>query len=288
LNHRLALGAAAVAAALSSPAFAGNLVTNGSFEDNFGADQFNQPLPDSAGGQSSGAPGTTANGWTVTGTNSSYPAGYAFIFGNANSFTTTNAAVGPTSQYGNPGGPATLPLWGGSADGSPAGSYFYGVDSTFQPSALNQEISGLTVGDQYTLTFDYAAAQQYLYSGNTTDQWVVTLGSETITATPTIDLSSHGFSGWMTESVTFTYEGLGPNPNLLTFVDNGMGGCDSNFLNCAINNPGASGSPPFSLLDGVSLTAVPEPSTWAMMLAGFAGLGYAGLRRRRRAAISIV
>jgi hypothetical protein len=38
----------------------------------------------------------------------------------------------------------------------------------------------------------------------------------------------------------------------------------------------------------VSLTAVPEPSTWAMMLAGFAGLGYAGLRRRRRAAISIV
>ena len=116
----------------------------------------------------------------------------------------------------------------------------------------------------------------------------MTLGSETIVATPTIDLSSHGFSGWMTESVTFTYEGLGPNPNLLTFVDDGMGGCNSNFLNCAINNPGASGSPPFSLLDGVSLTAVPEPSTWAMMLAGFAALGYAGLRRRRRAAISIV
>jgi PEP-CTERM motif len=30
----------------------------------------------------------------------------------------------------------------------------------------------------------------------------------------------------------------------------------------------------------------PEPSTWAMMLLGFAGLGYAGFRRRR-AAISI-
>jgi hypothetical protein len=60
VNHRLALGAAAVAAALSSPAFAGN----------FGAGQFNQTLPASAGGQSSGAPGTTANGWTVTGTTS--------------------------------------------------------------------------------------------------------------------------------------------------------------------------------------------------------------------------
>jgi hypothetical protein len=26
--------------------------------------------------------------------------------------------------------------------------------------------------------------------------------------------------------------------------------------------------------------AVPEPSTWAMMLAGFAGLGYAAIRRK--------
>jgi hypothetical protein len=27
------------------------------------------------------------------------------------------------------------------------------------------------------------------------------------------------------------------------------------------------------------LTPVPEPSTWALMLIGFAGLGYAGFRR---------
>jgi PEP-CTERM motif len=27
--------------------------------------------------------------------------------------------------------------------------------------------------------------------------------------------------------------------------------------------------------------AVPEPSTWAMMLIGFAGVGYAGYRRAR-------
>lgn len=287
MNHRLAWGAAGIAAVLSLPAFAGNLVTNGSFEDNFGAGQFNQTLPGSAEGQSAGAPGTTATGWTVTGTNSSHPSGYAFIFGNADSFTTTNASVGPTSQYGNPDGPATLPLWGSSADGSPEGNYFYGVDSTFQPSALSQNISALTVGDTYTLTFDYAAAQQYLYSGYTTDEWVVTLGSQTI-ATTTTDLASHGFSGWMADTVTFTYEGQGPNPNLLTFIDVGMGGCDSNFMHCAITDPGASGGPPFSLLDSVSLSSsVPEASTWTMMLAGFAGLGYAGFRSRRRSAISI-
>ena len=29
--------------------------------------------------------------------------------------------------------------------------------------------------------------------------------------------------------------------------------------------------------------AVPEPSTWAMMLLGFAGLGYASIARRGRA-----
>ena len=36
-------------------------------------------------------------------------------------------------------------------------------------------------------------------------------------------------------------------------------------------------------------SAVPEPSTWAMMMLGFAGLGYAGFHRATRgpAAISI-
>jgi PEP-CTERM motif len=34
-------------------------------------------------------------------------------------------------------------------------------------------------------------------------------------------------------------------------------------------------------------TAVPEPSTWAMMLVGFAGLGYAGFRASRRPATVI-
>ncbi len=47
------------------------------------------------------------------------------------------------------------------------------------------------------------------------------------------------------------------------------------------------------LIDGGGATetgyapTVPEPSTWAMMALGFAGLGYAGFRRGRRPAISI-
>ena len=37
----------------------------------------------------------------------------------------------------------------------------------------------------------------------------------------------------------------------------------------------------FTLISGV----VPEPSTWAMMLLGFAGLGLAGCRKVKQAAV---
>ena len=34
--------------------------------------------------------------------------------------------------------------------------------------------------------------------------------------------------------------------------------------------------------DDLSVTIVPEPSTWAMMMLGFAGLGFAGYRKARK------
>jgi hypothetical protein len=36
------------------------------------------------------------------------------------------------------------------------------------------------------------------------------------------------------------------------------------------------------LLDGVAIAAVPEPSTWAMMILGFCGLGFMAYRRKQR------
>ena len=143
------------------------------------------------------------------------------------------------------------------------------------------------MGDTYTISFKYAAAQQLNFDGNSTDQWVVMLGGQTIATTnKKIDLLSHQFSGWLTETATFTYNGIGSNPGLLSFVNNGQGGCNADFMGCLAPDPTSSGAPPFSLLDGVSLTgSVPEPSTWAMMFIGFGGLAYAGLRNRRRAAV---
>jgi hypothetical protein len=48
------------------------------------------------------------------------------------------------------------------------------------------------------------------------------------------------------------------------------------------------GGGPYWVLGNVELSSIPEPSTWAMMLAGFAGLGYAGYRRAKggRAALA--
>ena len=108
--------------------------------------------------------------------------------------------------------------------------------------------------------FDWAGIQQYGYTGATTEQWLVSLGGQTID-TPVIANASQGFTGWMSESMKFTATG---SSETLSFL--------------AAGTP--NGSPPFSLLDGVSLSAVPEPAAWSLMLIGLGGLG-AVVRRRR-------
>jgi hypothetical protein len=42
------------------------------------------------------------------------------------------------------------------------------------------------------------------------------------------------------------------------------------------------------LLDSVTVTAVPEPSTWAMMILGFAGVGFMAYRRKNNVAFRFV
>ena len=42
----------------------------------------------------------------------------------------------------------------------------------------------------------------------------------------------------------------------------------------------------YTSASGDFLTAVPEPSTWAMMILGFAGIGFLTYRRRNQAAVA--
>jgi hypothetical protein len=63
------------------------------------------------------------------------------------------------------------------------------------------------------------------------------------------------------------------------------GGSFFDIFNLSTLDPGtlvAGGLNPEDLALGVTVTPVPEPSTWVMMLAGFAGLGYCACRTSRR------
>jgi hypothetical protein len=58
----------------------------------------------------------------------------------------------------------------------------------------------------------------------------------------------------------------------------------SNFNSVAFTDSGATGFPSFEFVPGVG--AVPEPSTWAMMLLGFVGLGFAFRQSRRKVSMA--
>ncbi|HEY3847558.1 MAG TPA: hypothetical protein VGL95_10630 [Acetobacteraceae bacterium] len=124
---------------------------------------------------------TNAAGWTTS--------GYNFVFASGTADTT-----GSTGSYG------ALILWGpadGSNNGlpasSPAGGNFVGADGAFEVGAITQVISGLTVGHQYAVSFWWAGAQQDGFTGTNTEQWDVSLGSET-QDTAVLTNTSHGFT----------------------------------------------------------------------------------------------
>ena len=196
-------------------------------------------------------PSQQATGWTTS--------GYNFVFTPG-----TADTIGAAGEYDN------VLLWGpnnGSANALPAsspdGGNFIGADGAFGVGAIQQTITGLIVGQTATLTFTWAGAQQYSYDGATTERFDVSLGDETH-STETVSLASHGFSGWRSVTMTFT-------PTSTTEV--------LSFL--AAGTP--SGQPPFSLLDGVSLTqnAVPEPASLTLLGAGLA-FGAAASRKKRK------
>jgi hypothetical protein len=57
---------------------------------------------------------------------------------------------------------------------------------------------------------------------------------------------------------------------------------DPDWLRVGTDIVGGGPAPTFNAIS-ISGTVVPEPSTWAMMLLGFAGLGFAGYRHAKKA-----
>ncbi|MQA18541.1 PEP-CTERM sorting domain-containing protein [Rugamonas rivuli] len=185
--------------------------------------------------------------------------GYNFLFNGSN---VDNGGV--SGSYGN------LELWGpnnGASNGlqaSPVGGNFVAADGAFEIAPLQQTVHGLVAGQQYNLTFYWAGAQQSGFDGATTEQWQVSLGNQT-QSTAIKNNVNHGFTGWQKETFTFTASGA---TEVLSFL--------------AVGTP--AGVPPFSLLDGVSMVAVPEPQTWGMLGLGLGLVGFAARRRKAKAA----
>ncbi len=252
-------------ALMSVSAQAGNLVLNGEFSlfsascGGAPAGGSNQVLAQVLG-SSCGNSGAVLQNWT-----NSRP--FAAVYG-----PNASELVGASGLSSN------LFLWGpknGASnnfdDQSPnqmgnAAANFLADDS--DPSfsgTFSQTIAGLVQGQEYELSYYWAAAQFTDETGPTSSGWTVSLGTQslvdgTIGTGLYASIPSKGFSGWHYESLTFTYEG-GPS-DLLSFL--------------AVGSP--TGQPPVALLDSVSLEAAPEPASLSIVGVCLFGLVFVRLR----------
>ncbi len=188
---------------------------------------------------------TTVADWSTT--------GYNFIFISPN--------LGAQDVTGSDGG---LALWDTSNGGNgtlvaPASGNIVANDGAYEVAPLTQSVSGLTAGQQYAVSFEYAGAQQTGFTGTTTESWTVSLGGTNAQTTPVLANANKGFTGWMTDTFNFTATGT---TEVLSFLANGT----------------PNGEPPFSLLADVTMVAVPEPKASAGGMIVFAMLIMAGTR----------
>jgi hypothetical protein len=159
---------------------------------------------------------------------------------------------------------------------SPDGGAFMILDGdpTFT-GPFEQTVNNLVVGDVYNLSFYWAGGELSNRTGFISDQIHVGFSDGTITQTYSTPKyfntagpgQAGSFSNWMLVKTTFTATSTS---EVLSFLSDGA--------------PGGN-LPPVALLDGVSLTTVPEPAVWGLLILGFGAVG-ALVRRRRRLALA--
>ena len=249
-NRIAAIAATFAALAFGQAAEAGqiNLVTNGNFDQSTYAN--NNQFGSNWGGQGvTGWTGGTGyqlffqSGQYTTSANSQYDSGYNT--GKEMFYTLPNPGIAGLGNVGN-GNVVGL-------DGDP---------TVGNGGSISQTITGLTVGNTYLLTFDWATGQLQSRSGNTTDQVLATLGNQSFLTAVVAD-NSGSSTPWLQQ--TFLYTATSATETL-TFLAEGS----------------PVGLPPMVALDGISLVSAPEPSSVAL-LAGGLGLLALAYRRRRAA-----
>jgi hypothetical protein len=116
---------------------------------------------------------------------------------------------------------------------------------------------------------------------NVTFNTPFTLGADHVFFRPEVNLGSAGDFLWLSAPKPIVAPGTPFTPDLQTWTrTDGTGALapDWSRIGTDITHQG-----PFNAAFSLTGLVVPEPSTWVMMLIGFAGLGYAGLRQTRKA-----
>jgi hypothetical protein len=266
--HRILLTAAAVLALAGSAQAGPNLVKNGSLE-------LSNLTPTSFDAFKGAHPGFNVVGVeidanfgffdAVTAWDSPLVSGseYNLYFFNGATATSGDAATRYAGEEQRPNSNFS----GASPDGG--GFMVLDGDPGFS-GRFGQVIDGLTVGNKYQLSFYWAGGE---LSNRTGYESIALTGNFGLSAfsTPVFNNTkpvgvAGDFSGWSLQ--TFSFKATSTS-QLLSFL--------------AVGTPAAN-LPPVAFLDGVSLVEVPEPSTWALMLMGFGGLGVMIRTRRRLAA----
>jgi PEP-CTERM motif len=187
---------------------------------------------------------------------------------------------------------------GGAAYANVATGSIWENDSTGAGDATPGNVPTTTPDVTFDVTTPINFASGGLY---TIGEFLSSGGATVLTGTGelgnTLDNTIFDFTGHVsvTTGETFTVghdDGLTLVIGGLTVIDAPFG---TSFVNTTETYTGPSGNLAFQLVYGeccgapaglsisLPLNGVPEPSTWAMMALGFAGLGFAGYRKSRKA-----
>jgi hypothetical protein len=115
----------------------------------------------------------------------------------------------------------------------------------------------------------------------------LTINSFTLSNPPYSSMFSYDGGGTLTVATTTVFPNACGNPpnSYCIFIDNSAGASPTSsggFIE--LTSSGGYWESQSTVVTAGPITIVPEPSTWAMMLLGFASLGFAGYRQRQKLA----